>query len=232
MPGGFAISRAGAQFGSAALLACLVLLAVANFIHVPLWAITLGFAVLMLAANVCLHKLRPWAAGLGEAPPRLRETLPRADGLPHLGGAAPGLARDAASEARLEIGSEPQSDASQRQAADAGSRRDSLLAIGGMTGHSAGVTEVQLSQVMHRGHHAPDPRGTAGRLGAPQAQGGRLVSTADRQTLGATVPEAIEGPGLKRQSSGQMRLRLSTSLDGRGKMEVRAKGVFLSFFLF
>jgi len=52
--------RFGAKLGSAVLLACLILLAAANFIGAPLWAITLAAAAALVAGNWWQHYLRPW----------------------------------------------------------------------------------------------------------------------------------------------------------------------------
>jgi len=54
------LRRFGAKLGSTVLLVCLVLLAAANFIGAPLWAITLAAAVALVAGNWYQHYLRPW----------------------------------------------------------------------------------------------------------------------------------------------------------------------------
>ena len=52
--------RFGAKFGSAILLASLVLLAAANFIGAPLWTVTLSAAGALVAGNWWQHYFRPW----------------------------------------------------------------------------------------------------------------------------------------------------------------------------
>ena len=52
--------RFGAKLGSAVLLASLILLAAANFIGAPLWAVTLAAAVALVAGNWWQHYFRPW----------------------------------------------------------------------------------------------------------------------------------------------------------------------------
>ena len=52
--------RFGAKLGSAVLLLSLILLAAANFIGAPLWAVTLAAAVALVAGNYWQHYVRPW----------------------------------------------------------------------------------------------------------------------------------------------------------------------------
>ena len=50
--------RFGAKLGSGILLASLVMLAIANFIGAPLWAVTLAAAAILFAGNTWVS--HPW----------------------------------------------------------------------------------------------------------------------------------------------------------------------------
>mmetsp|Transcript_4954 Transcript_4954/g.14258 ORF Transcript_4954/g.14258 Transcript_4954/m.14258 type:complete len:676 (-) Transcript_4954:710-2737(-) len=59
-PSSLLVDPWGAKFGFAVLLLSLVMLAIANFIGAPLWAITLAAAAVLVAGNWYVHYLNPW----------------------------------------------------------------------------------------------------------------------------------------------------------------------------
>jgi len=205
------LGRWGAKFGCIVLLASLVMLAVANFIHAPLWAITLAAAGVLVAGNLWVHYVRPWvvaqrqrhrtAAGGGGSGGSTGSSAPDS-GREASGSAAAGAAAGSSSAADPEA-ARSSGGATAEQAASPGGggavkgRGGGVLQHAGAGDAEAAAAEGPAIELVVLAHHG-DATGCGGVTGAEPAGGKH--SSGDAQL----------------HDGGNLRRRTSAGMDGGG----------------